>query len=75
MPMTAFICEERGGNCCLCWGFVEISVAVLGLGLFPTSTRRLPNAGSMLARRLRRRSNIEPTLGKYPVFAGITTGS
>ena len=37
----------------------------------PANTRRLPNVGSMLARRLRHRSNIEPTLGKRLVFAGI----
>ena len=34
------------------------------------NSRRSPNAGSMLARRLRRRANIEPTLGERLVFAG-----
>ena len=32
-------------------------------------TRRLTNVGSMLVRRRRRRANIEPALGKRPVFA------
>ena len=32
--------------------------------------RRCPNVGSMLARRLRRRANIEPTSGERRVSAG-----
>ena len=33
---------------------------------------RLANTGLMLARRLRRRPSINPALGKYIIFAGIT---
>ena len=36
---------------------------------FPATTRRSPNVGSMLVRRLRHRPNIEPTSGERPVFA------
>ena len=36
----------------------------------PAHTRRLPDVGSMLERRRRRRANVEPTLGKRLVFAG-----
>ena len=32
------------------------------------NTRRLPNVDSMLARRLRRRSNIKPTSGRGILF-------
>ena len=35
----------------------------------PLNMRRSVNAGSMLARHLRRRSNIESTMGKRLVFA------
>ena len=35
-----------------------------------STARRLPNVGSVLERRRRRRANIEPTLGKRLVFAG-----
>ena len=37
---------------------------------FPANTTHPPNVGSMLARRLRRRSNIDPTLGRCVLFAG-----
>ena len=37
----------------------------------PASTRRCPNVGLMLAHRLRRWTNISPTLGQRLVFAGI----
>ena len=36
-----------------------------------TSTNTCLSDASMLARRLRRRLNIEPTLGQRLVFAGI----
>ena len=36
----------------------------------PANTTRLPNAGSMLAHRLRRWPIIDPALGKRVVFAG-----
>ena len=36
----------------------------------PANTKNRPNAGSMLGQRLRRCSNIEPTLGQFLVFAG-----
>ena len=36
----------------------------------PADTRHWPKAGSMLVLRLRRRPNIEPTLGQCLVFAG-----
>ena len=35
----------------------------------PANTSRLPNVGLMLIRRLRRRSNIDSTLGKRLLFA------
>ena len=35
---------------------------------FPANTRRLPNVGSTLARRLRRRSNNKPTSGIHLMF-------
>ena len=38
----------------------------------PADTRHWPNVGSMLADRLRRRPNIEPTLGQRLVFAGLS---
>ena len=37
----------------------------------PTDTRRLTNAGSMFAHRLRRWTNIKPALVQRLVFAGI----
>ena len=37
---------------------------------YPTGTRRWPYVGSVLARRLRRRPNIYPTLCRRLVFAG-----
>ena len=36
----------------------------------PANTENSPKVGSMLAQRLRRRSNIEPTLGEFSVFVG-----
>ena len=39
---------------------------------FPANTRRSPNVGSMLAYRLRRWANIEPTLCARLVFAGLS---
>ena len=38
---------------------------------FPANTRRLPNAGLMLAQRLRRWPNIKPALGEYIVSVGL----
>ena len=37
----------------------------------PANTVHRPNAGLMLARRLRRRPNINPAFGQCSVFAGI----
>ena len=37
----------------------------------PANTRRSPNVGLMLARRLRRRTNINPTLDEGLLFAGL----
>ena len=37
---------------------------------YPSKTRRWLNVGSMLAFRLRRRANIEPTMVQRLVFAG-----
>ena len=42
----------------------------MGIHFSPETTRYLTNVGSMLARRLRRRPNIESTLVKCLVFAG-----
>ena len=39
--------------------------------IYPANTRRSPNVGLMLGHRLRRWSNITPTLGERLVFAGI----
>ena len=41
---------------------------------FPLNTRHWINVASMLARRLRRRTNIDPTLIQCLVFAGKSTG-
>ena len=40
----------------------------------PANTTRWPNAGLMLAHRLRRWANISPALGQSVVFAGIQLG-
>ena len=37
---------------------------------WPSNTRHCPNVGSILGHRLRRWSNIEPTLGQFLIFAG-----
>ena len=37
---------------------------------YPANTGHCPCVGSMLAHRLRRWPNIEPTHGQCPVFAG-----
>ena len=37
----------------------------------PADTTRWPNAGLMLAHRLRRWANINPALGQRVVFAGV----
>ena len=37
----------------------------------PANTRRLPNAGLMLAHRLRRWANISPALDERVVLAGL----
>ena len=44
---------------------------MIRVGAYPANTIHWPNAGLMLARRLRRRPNINPALGQYIVFAGI----
>ena len=42
--------------------------------LYPANTGHCPCVGSMLAHRLRRWPNIEPTHGQCPVFAGYLPG-
>ena len=46
----------------------ELFTVILSPQTIPANARRLPNVGSMLARRLRRRSSIEQTLGEYRQF-------
>ena len=43
------------------------------IAYIPANTRRSPNVGLLLAHRLRRWPNINPTLGERLVFAGIFT--
>ena len=53
----------------LCWdAFPTIPCAYS----IPANTRHWTNVGLMLARRLRRRANINPTLVQCLVFAGIS---
>ena len=47
----------------------EIANHITRESIFPATARRLHDAGSMLAHRLRQRSNIEPALGERLVFA------
>ena len=49
---------------------VDVRFWLIKTILFPANTRHWPNAGSMLAHRLRRWSNIDPALGQCLVFAG-----
>ena len=42
--------------------------------MFPVNTIQRPNNGSMLGQRSRRWTNIEPTLGKCIMCAGLTVG-
>ena len=53
--------------------FVPITVTHFSAGLFcfPTNMIHRPNAGLMLARRLRRQPNINPALGQCIVFTGL----
>ena len=55
--------------------FVLRNIALILNGIIctvPANTIHCPNAGLMLARRLRRLANINPTLGQYIKFAGLT---
>ena len=48
-----------------------ISAKTKSTNCFPANTVHWPNAGLMLARRLRRRPNVNPALGQCIVFAGL----
>ena len=52
----------------------KVPITPVAVSAFPASTIRRPNAVSMLAHRLRRWPNIEPTLGQRIVFAGLSFG-
>ena len=49
---------------------LSVTRLIFNVSFHPANTRRSPNAGTMLAHRLRRWANIVPTLGERPVFAG-----
>ena len=51
-------------------GTIGLIGLISGHLLHPANTKSLSKVGSMLAHRLRRWSNIEPTLGERLVFAG-----
>ena len=64
-PYTESLCPEKMG---LLRFVIRWSTDTI-----PANTTRWPNAGLMLAHRLRRWASINPALGQCLVFAGITS--
>ena len=54
---------------------IIVECAIFVVTYVPVNTERWSNGGSMLAHRLRRWPNIDPTLGQRLVFAGVWTTS